>query len=80
MMFADDLGLVARIGFPQTANRIQTELDLLSTATRELSESLGQVLSLHDDPCPYDAATTRAIAKQRLEKYRNITLHLSRTA
>lgn len=34
----------------------------------ELLQRLKEVISLYDDPCPYDAATTRSVARQAIVK------------
>jgi hypothetical protein len=40
----------------------------LIAAAPELLEALKALLSLHDDPMPYDAATTRAAARAAIAK------------
>lgn len=44
------------------------EIARLRLENERLREALGALLSLHDDPCTYDAATTRAAARAALRR------------
>jgi len=57
-----------RNGFPDNDDH-QLAADLIERLARrnaEAEQHIRQLLSLHDDPCPYDAATTRTVARQFL--------------
>ena len=49
-------------------DRSSAELRRLHEANQELLGALKALLSLHDDPMPYDAATTRAAARAAIAK------------
>ena len=49
-------------------SEVAAELRRLHEVNQELLTALKALLSLHDDPMPYDAATTRAAARAAIAK------------
>jgi cytochrome c556 len=52
----------------ENCNKAAAELRRLHAENKQLRKALEELLSLHDDPCPYDAASTRAAARAILQQ------------
>ena len=56
--------VVSRTELSQAAAELRSQ----HAENERLRKALEALLSLHDDPCPYDAATTRAAARAALRR------------
>lgn len=66
LYFDEEIKLARKLGYFVETTSLEDKVKLKQKAVDKVVEALGWFL----EPSPYDAATSRAIAKERLKEYR----------